>query len=77
MISYYDATDAGKKIGCDRRTVCRVAKNVGVGIFVKGRLVAIDRKDVATIKSHVKKTPGNPEWIAMGKKNKKRRLVAS
>ena len=76
---YFDATDAGKLIGCDRRTVCRIAKNLDVGIFIKGRLVAINTTDLDAVKRSVQKGPGNPQWIAMGrtKSSKKRSIAAS
>ena len=65
---YYDATYAGRYLGCGRTTVARIAKENAIGIFVRNRLVAMTMKDVAKIGDLVQRGPGNPEWIAAGQK---------
>ena len=71
---YVNATTAAKILGCSRSSVCRVAKNYGIGIFTSGRLAALAKCDLNQIKSHVHECAGNPEWIAgRGRKTKKSR----
>lgn len=70
--AYYSATTAAKMLGCSRSSVCRAAKNYGIGIFTDGRLAALAKGDLSQIKSHVHETPGNPQWIAArGRKSRK------
>lgn len=69
---YVNATTAAKILGCSRSSVCRAAKNYGIGIFTNGRLAALAKCDLNQIKSHVHETAGNPQWIAArGRKAKK------
>lgn len=69
---YVNATTAAKIIGCSRSSVCRAAKNYGIGIFTNGRLAALAKGDLNQIKSHVHETSGNPQWIAArGRKSRK------
>ncbi len=62
--SYFNATTAAKQLGCSRSSVCRAAKNYGVGIFANGRLSALSKEDVDAIKNYIHDEPGNPLWIA-------------
>jgi hypothetical protein len=61
---YLSATNAAKVLGCSRSSVCRAAKNYGIGIFTGGRLAAISKSDLNQIKDHLHESPGNPDWIA-------------
>jgi hypothetical protein len=61
---YMSATTAAKLIGCSRSSVCRAAKNYGIGIFTSGRLAALTKNDLNLIKDRVHETSGNPVWIA-------------
>jgi len=71
---YVNATTAAKMLGCSRSSVCRAAKNYGIGIFTNGRLAALAKGDLSQIKSHVHETSGNPQWIAArGRKTRKTR----
>jgi hypothetical protein len=72
--AYFNATSAAKELGCSRSSVCRAAKNDGIGIFTNGRLAVLSKQDVASIKNHIHETSGNPLWIAArGRKHKKGR----
>ena len=68
---YYDATDAAKKLNTSRPTVCRAAKSLEVGIYVKNRLVALSLADIAKVEKVIHRGPGNPEWIAASKKTER------
>ena len=68
MIEYVSMATAAERLGVSRRTVCRAAKSKGIGIFVDGRLVAIDPRDIDKIKPLIHATPGNPNWIAQRSK---------
>lgn len=64
MIEYVSSATAAERLGVSRRTVSRAAHAKGIGIFVDGRLVAIDPRDIEKIKPLLHETPGNPNWIA-------------
>lgn len=66
---YYDATDAAAKLKTSRPTICRAAKSLGLGIYVKNRLVALTASDIAVIEKNIHRQPGNPEWIAASRKS--------
>lgn len=69
---YLSATNAAKILGCSRSSVCRAAKNYGIGIFANGRLAALTKNDLGQIKNYIHESPGNPEWIAArGQKSQK------
>lgn len=71
MVDYVSSATAAQQLGVSRRTVSRAAKSRGIGIFVDGRLVAIDPKDIAKIRPFIHATPGNPDWIARSRKARK------
>jgi hypothetical protein len=64
MIEYVSSAKAAEQLGVSPRTVSRAAKSRGIGVFVDGRLVAIDPRDIAKIRPFIHSTPGNPDWIA-------------
>ena len=66
--TYVDAAEAGQRLGCSRSTARRAAVAAGVGIYVRGKLVAIPAVDISKMRPFVRDTPGNPDWIAAGKK---------
>lgn len=68
---YFDATDAASKLKTSRPTVCRTAKSLGLGIYVKNRLVALSSQDIAKIEQNIHRRPGNPEWIAASQTKEK------
>lgn len=72
-IDYMSASGAAAKLGVSRSSVSRVARAQGVGIFVDGRLVALDPRDLDRLKPALRETPGNPNWIALRGKGAKRR----
>jgi len=72
-IDYMSASGAAEKLGVSRSSVARAARSQGVGIFVDGRLVAIDPRDLDRMKPALRETPGNPNWIALRGKTTKRR----
>lgn len=74
---YLDATDAAKMLHSSRPTVCRIAKSIDVGVYVKNRLVALTPQDVAKVKKNMHGRPGNPEWIAAAKTQKKQYVNAT
>lgn len=71
-MNHFTATLAAKMLECSRSSVCRAAKASGAGIYANGRLVAITQNDLKKIKPFIHETSGNPDWIAAGKKKKKR-----
>lgn len=76
IIEYVSTATAAERLGVSRRTVSRAARSRGIGIFVEGRLVAIDPRDIDKIKPLLHATPGNPNWIARASNQKKRRAIS-
>jgi hypothetical protein len=72
-IEYMSASGAASKLGVSRSSVARAARSQGVGIFVEGRLVALDPRDLDRMKPALRETPGNPNWIALRGKTAKRK----
>ena len=64
MNEYTTATRASKIFGCSRTSVCRAAKSSGLGVFANGRLAAIKLCDLKKIKTLIRTTAGNPNWIS-------------
>lgn len=73
MTKYYDATDAAARLKTSRPTICRAAKGLGLGVYVKNRLVALTLQDIAKIEKNIHRRPGNPEWIAASRTKEKQK----
>lgn len=76
MIEYLSLASVATSLGVSRSTVSRAARATSVGVFVNGRLVAVDPKDVDKLRPFIHETPGNPNWIAkrrVAPKKKRRR----
>lgn len=63
-IQYLSAASVATALGVSRSTVSRAARATSVGVFVDGRLVAVDPKDIDKLRPLIHATPGNPNWIA-------------
>jgi len=70
---YYNATSAAEALGCSRSSVCKAAKNHGIGIFANGRLAALTSADLNSLKSFIHERAGNPLWVSKNKKKGRRR----
>jgi hypothetical protein len=67
---YLGTGDAAERLGCSKSSVSRGARAKGVGIYVRGKLVALSPRDVEEIRGVIHETPGNPVWIAGGRGRK-------
>jgi hypothetical protein len=71
-MGYYSTRQAAEKLGCSPTTISRAARKTGLGIWFRGgRLAALSPADLAALKPHIQAGPGNPDWIAEGKKRRK------
>ena len=64
------ASTIARRLGVGVHTVTRAARRQGIGIYAAGRLLGVVEGDVANLKPVIHSRPGNPEWIAAGKKSK-------
>lgn len=63
----YTTAQVAAALGCDRSTVTRAAKRLGVGRRHANSL-AFTAADVRRLRAAIADGPGNPEWIAAGKR---------
>jgi len=64
-VIYISSREAARRLGVSPITVSRVSRKHGVGIFVEGgRFAALDAKELGRLRSLIRATPGNPDWIA-------------
>lgn len=62
------ASEIARRLGVSVNSVTRAARKQGVGVYAGGRLLGVKPSDVAALKPIMHATPGNPGWIAAGKK---------
>ena len=61
MIKYmYSPADIAEQVGVSRQAVARVAREIGVGIIARNRLVAVPKEDAARLKKAIHPKPGKP-----------------
>lgn len=73
-VVYISGQEAARRLGCAPITVSRLARRHGIGVLVEdGRLAALATTDLPMLKPLIHATPGNPDWIANGKKKRRKR----
>jgi DNA-binding MurR/RpiR family transcriptional regulator len=72
-VPYLSPTEVATKLGVSVNTVGRAARKAGCGVYTHGgvKLAAVHPTEVASLKTHIHETSGNPVWIAAFKKKRK------
>lgn len=68
-MSEFTTKQAAEKFHCDESTIQKWAKRIG--IKKRGRDYLFTASDMKTLARSIHPTPGNPNWIAAGKKKRK------
>ena len=80
-VIFISSSEAARRLGVSAVTVSRVSRKHGVGVFVEGgRFAALDVRELGRLRSLIRATPGNPDWIAAtgtGKRKRSRPKSAS
>jgi len=72
-VPYLSPTEVATKLGVSVNTIGRAARKAGCGVYTHGgdKLAALHPAEVASLKTHIHATSGNPAWIAAFKKKRK------
>lgn len=70
IIECVTASDIARRLGVGVHCVTRAARRQGVGVYAGKRLLGLLESDVASLRPVMHARPGNPLWIAAGKKQK-------
>lgn len=69
-------SEAARLLRASQNAVNGAALRGGIGYRLKsGRLVAVKYGDLAAIRLHLRRQPGNPNWIAMRGKSSRPAVV--
>lgn len=59
----FTSRDAAERLGCTKMTVSRLARSLRVGTTI-GQARVFTAAEIATLAQHVRKAPGNPNFVA-------------
>jgi len=74
-VVYLSPIEVATRLGVSTNTIGRAARRAKCGVYTHGgnKLAAISSAEVASLRSHINETSGNPVWIAAFKEKQRRK----